>query len=197
VRTKVAKAEDLPATGGKRQRTRAALIQAAIVVIGEKGYERASLEDIARHAGMTRGAVYGNFKNKEELFLAMIAANWKPTVPPFVPGGSLKTQMRILGQTVARDAKARHRYAAAATAFQLYVLTNQAMRSRLTAQNAATYRRIAKGLLLFIDPKDLPMPVERFVCVLDALGTGLQFTYFQTPDLVGEEVFIAAFEALA
>jgi hypothetical protein len=45
--------------------------------------------------------------------------------------------------------------------------------------------------------KDLPMQAEKFVKVLDALITGLLFTYFQTPDLITEDVMIAAFEALA
>ena len=39
--------------GGKRDRTRASLIEAAAAVIGEKGFDRASLEEIAARAGMT------------------------------------------------------------------------------------------------------------------------------------------------
>jgi AcrR family transcriptional regulator len=30
-------------------------------VIREKGYERTTMEEVARRAGMTRGAIYGNF----------------------------------------------------------------------------------------------------------------------------------------
>lgn len=183
--------------GGKRARTRAKLIAATAAVIGEKGFDRASLEEIAARAGMTRGAVYGNFKNKEELFLVLIEARWKPIIPPFVRGAILKQQMRILGKTVAKEALARRDQAAAATAFQLYALTHEAMRARLTTQNAAIYRRMAKGLLKFVPAKQLPMPSEKFVRVLDALITGLLFTYFQTPELVTEDVIIAAFEALA
>jgi AcrR family transcriptional regulator len=183
--------------GGKRARTRAKLIAATAAVIGEKGYDRASLEEIAARAGMTRGAVYGNFKNKEELFLLLIESRWKPIIPPFVPGATLKQQMRILGKTVAKEALARRDQAAAATAFQLYTLTHEAMRARLTKQNAAIYRRMAKGLLKFVPAKQLSMPAEKFVRVLDALITGLLFTYFQTPQLVTEDVIIAAFEALA
>jgi len=183
--------------GGKRARTRVKLIAATAAVIGEKGYDRASLEEIAARAGMTRGAVYGNFKNKEELFLLLIETRWKPIIPPFVSGATLKQQMRILGKTVAKEALARREQAAAATAFQLYALTHEAVRARLTTQNAAIYRRMAKGLLKFVPAKQLPMPAEKFVRVLDALITGLLFTYFQTPELVTEDVIIAAFEALA
>jgi AcrR family transcriptional regulator len=182
---------------GKRARTRKRLIEAAAAVIGEKGFDRASLEDIAARAGMTRGAVYGNFKNKEELFLALIETQWKPIVPPLKPGASLKEQMRIVGKTVAREAKERRRYAAIATAFQLYTLTHEPMREKLTEKNRAIYRWIEKELVKVISAKSLPMPAKQFVRVLDAVTTGLLFTYFQTPELVTEDVFVAAFEALA
>jgi len=181
---------------GKRARTRATLIDAAAAVIGEKGYDRASLEDIAARAGMTRGAVYGNFRNKEELFLALVAAKWQPIVPPLKPGVSLREQMRILGQTVAREARARQGHAAAAIAFHLYTLTNKPMRSRVSRHNAQVYQQLARKLTKVFPAKDLPMAAKHFVRVLDALTTGLLFTYFQTPELISEETFIAAFEAL-
>ena len=182
---------------GKRARTRKRLIEAAAAVIAEKGFDRASLEDIAALAGMTRGAVYGNFKNKEELFLALIETHWKPIVPPLKAGASLKEQMRIVGKTVAGVAKERRKYAAVATAFQLYTLTHAPMRARLTEKNRAIYRWVEKELVKVIPAKNLPMPVKRFVRVLDAVTTGLLFTYFQTPELMTEDVFVAAFEALA
>jgi AcrR family transcriptional regulator len=183
-------------TGGKRARTKAKLIEAAAAVIGEKGFDRASLAEIASRAGMTRGAVYGNYRNKEELFLDVVAEFWKPILPPVQPSMSLKQQMRVLGQTVSREARARQRYAAAATAFQLYVLTHEEMRSQLRRKNAAIYRNMAKEIQKLVPQKDLPMPAEQFVRVVDALTSGLLFTYFQTPELISEKVFVAAFEAL-
>jgi AcrR family transcriptional regulator len=182
---------------GKRARTRKRLIEAAATVIAEKGFDRASLEDIAALAGMTRGAVYGNFKNKEELFLALIETRWKPISPPLKAGASLKEQMRIVGKTVAGVAKERRKYAAVATAFQLYTLTHASMQAKVTEQNAAMYRWIEKELVKMIPAKSLPMPAKQFVRVLDAVTTGLLFTYFQTPELITEDVFVAAFEALA
>ncbi|WP_313899708.1 TetR/AcrR family transcriptional regulator [Tunturiibacter lichenicola] len=182
---------------GKRTRTRAKLVEAAAAVIADKGFDRASLEEIAARAGMTRGAVYGNFKNKEELFLALIESRWKPILPPLKPGASLREQMRIVGRFVAKEAKERRKYAAIATAFQLYILTHEPMRTKLMEKNAAAYQWIAKELVKVIPAKELPMPPNQFVRVLDAITTGLLFTYFQTPDLITEEIFVAAFEALA
>ena len=57
--------------GDKRDRTRATLLEAARAIVREKGYARTTLEAVARRAGMTTGAIYGNFKNRDELFIAL------------------------------------------------------------------------------------------------------------------------------
>ena len=183
--------------GGKRARTRVALIDAAARVIGEKGYDRTTLEDVAQRAGMSRGAIYGNFTDKEELFLALVESRWQPIVPEFVPGRSLKEQLRVLGEAVARAARERLPQAGAAASFQLYALTHEHMRERMQQENARIYRAMAKRLTTIVPARDLPMPPEQFIKVLDALTTGLLFTYFQTPRLIRDEDFVAAFEALA
>ena len=52
--------------------TRNSLIDAAEQVFGEKGVSRASLSDIAQAAGTTRGAIYWHFRDKVDLFGAMM-----------------------------------------------------------------------------------------------------------------------------
>ena len=52
--------------------TRNALLDAAERVFYDKGVSRASLDDIAREAGATRGAIYWRFKDKVDLFAAML-----------------------------------------------------------------------------------------------------------------------------
>jgi AcrR family transcriptional regulator len=54
--------------------TRERLLAAAIEVFVEQGYEGARLQDIARAAGLTTGAVYANFRGKQELLFAAIGA---------------------------------------------------------------------------------------------------------------------------
>jgi len=53
--------------------TRAHLIATARTVFAEKGYEAASVADLAAAAGYTKGALYAHFDSKEELFLATVA----------------------------------------------------------------------------------------------------------------------------
>ena len=51
--------------------TRQQIIDAARRVFAEKGVSRTTIDNIASAAGVTRGAVYWHFDNKEELFHAM------------------------------------------------------------------------------------------------------------------------------
>ncbi len=53
--------------------TRHLLLDAAERVFSEKGVSRTSLQDIAQAAGTTRGAIYWHFKNKADVFNAMMA----------------------------------------------------------------------------------------------------------------------------
>jgi AcrR family transcriptional regulator len=56
----------------RRQLTRDALVEAAGEVFAKKGVNGASMEEIAAEAGFSRGAIYSNFKSKEDLLLAVI-----------------------------------------------------------------------------------------------------------------------------
>jgi len=58
-------------TKEEAEATRKAILDAATVVFVNKGVGRASLEEIAKEAGVTRGAVYWHFKNKLDLFTAL------------------------------------------------------------------------------------------------------------------------------
>lgn len=59
-------------TKAEAEATRESLLDAAEEVFYDNGVARTSLEQIARHAGVTRGAVYWHFKNKADLFLALV-----------------------------------------------------------------------------------------------------------------------------
>lgn len=54
--------------------TRDRLLTAAAEVFAEKGYDRAGVQEIARRAGFTTGAIYGRFRGKADLLLAAVEA---------------------------------------------------------------------------------------------------------------------------
>ena len=61
----------------QREKTRTCLVEAAAKVFSRRGYDKASLDEVAEEAGFTKGAVYSNFKGKEDLFLATIDAHFE------------------------------------------------------------------------------------------------------------------------
>ena len=67
----------------RRARTRAALIESAAKAFSRYGYGNVILEEVARDAGYTRGALYHLFDGKEDLALAVVewvAATWEDEV---------------------------------------------------------------------------------------------------------------------
>lgn len=54
-----------------QERTRERLLAAAAKVFARRGYQGATVDEIASEAGFTIGALYSNFAGKEELFLAL------------------------------------------------------------------------------------------------------------------------------
>jgi AcrR family transcriptional regulator len=54
-----------------RAQTRQELLDAAVQVFARRGFHGASVEAVAEEAGFSTGAVYSNFKSKEELFLSL------------------------------------------------------------------------------------------------------------------------------
>ena len=59
----------------KSERTRNYIIETAAHVFNKKGYEGTSFSDIVEISGISKGAIYGHFKNKDELALAALEHN--------------------------------------------------------------------------------------------------------------------------
>lgn len=59
----------------KAERTRQFIIETTAPIFNKKGYEGTSLSDITTATGLTKGSVYGNFRDKEELAAEAFAHN--------------------------------------------------------------------------------------------------------------------------
>jgi AcrR family transcriptional regulator len=58
-----------------KQQTRQKVLAAARKLFGEKGYQGATIRDIAAEAGMSTGAVFANFADKSDLFAEIMATD--------------------------------------------------------------------------------------------------------------------------
>ncbi len=56
----------------RREETRTRLLTSALGVFARNGYERATVDEIVRDAGFSKGAFYVHFKSKDDLFWTML-----------------------------------------------------------------------------------------------------------------------------
>src|SRR4051812_706004 len=150
--------------GDKRERTRAALLRAARALVRERGYERTTLEKVAKRAGMTTGAIYGNFKNRDELFIALGQTYWAPIAPKIGPGATFAEAMHALAKATLAGVDARAPAAIGRFTGLAYTLKNAELRSRVVEITKSSYEFGADWLRAF-DPGALPMAPQVLVRV--------------------------------
>jgi AcrR family transcriptional regulator len=182
--------------GDKRDRTRAKLLEAARALIREKGYEHATLDAIAERAGMTTGAIYGNFKNRDELFLALGQTYWPPIKPNVRPRATVPEIMRALADATLAVLPDRSAAAVGRLTGLAYALTHEELRTKVVEFTAQSYEFGEQWLRSVAKEEDLPMPAGQLVRVIHALSEGLVFQRLLTPELIPDEIFRAAFAAL-
>lgn len=184
-----------PQLSPKRQRTRAALLEATASLVAERGLAAVSLDDIAASAGVTKGAIYSNFRTKAELLWEAVDRRRLHFEAPITPG-DVKATVR----SVARALMAQFPQAEAEAVFyaelQAYIRTDPDMRAQQALQQKAQFDEMARRLeaafgdQIAIPPRVLGLGVQ-------ALLLGFTAQWERTPDEVTEEVIAAAFEALA
>src|SRR5437870_13659978 len=55
-----------------KEEAKSRILEAANKVFAEKGYHEATMDDIAKRLGVSKGAIYLYFSSKEDLFEAMV-----------------------------------------------------------------------------------------------------------------------------
>jgi AcrR family transcriptional regulator len=184
--------------GGKRERTRAALVAAALEIVGEKGFAAASLDEIATRAGMTKGAIYSNFASKAELLLAaMMAKGLTVDAAPPV-GASLADHVRGMAEPLQATIRRAHGEEALVAQFQIHALADPELRAGLGEAYAAMFAKSGEYLAAMPGAGDLALPPDRLAVALQAIALGLTVQSFLTPAAVTDTLIretLAAFAA--
>lgn len=61
----------------KAEKTRQFIVEKTAPLFNKKGYAGTSLSDMTEATGLTKGSIYGNFTNKDEVALAVFDHNWR------------------------------------------------------------------------------------------------------------------------
>jgi AcrR family transcriptional regulator len=157
----------------RMERTRAALIASARHAFSTRGFEGASLDEIADAAGYTRGAIYRHFANKEELFFAVSAAVNTEVLDAFaeeldLEAGSMLDDNRLAAATWMKALAGNEEIWALNLEFSLYEYRNPAVRGRIADQRQQNRTTVASFMEHYwaeqgIAPK---VPVETIAAIL-------------------------------
>src|SRR5580704_12473253 len=185
-----------PHTGGKRERTRAALIAAALEIIASKGFAAASLDEIAAKAGMTKGAIYSNFSSKAGLLLAAMMAKGLTVESEPSASDSLADHVRAMADGLSQTIRRAHGEAALLAQFQIHALTDPELRAGLGEVYAAAFAGTA-AYLAGLKGASGAMAPRHLAVALQSIALGLMVQSFLTPDEVTHAVIEETLQTLA
>ncbi len=180
---------------GKRERTREQLIAAAERVIEAKGLAGASLEAIAREAGMTRGAIYSNFESRADLLLAVVMRRALRIDRTFAPAQSLQALLRQFAHGLIEAMPKAQGVGRWHAEFQLYSVTDPEMRAKVAAIFHAGFEDLTRRFES--QPFPLRIPARSLVLAVQAMAMGYLYQAIMTPGEVCDEDVLTAFDVLA
>ena len=162
--------------------TREALLDAAERVFEQRGVARSSLADIAAAAGVTRGALYWHFKDKADLFNAMLERVTLPLESELagvaqVPGDPVEAQLQRLERALAQIAadERTQRVLGIATLMIEHVEELRPVRERHAQYDQADVERLRQVFerASALRGQALPAPAQQLAQGLHVLVRGL------------------------
>jgi AcrR family transcriptional regulator len=182
-------------------RTRDALIGAAAKVFLARGFQGASLREIASEAGLTTGAVYSNFDGKADLFLAVLEEKLDPRLAVMYEAGRRAPQRRLgaaVGREFAAYVRQRRRWLTLLIEFWAQAARDPKLRPKFAERHGKLRSAIADVLTERADRlgRPLALPAEQLATVLIALTNGMAVEQLADPHGVPKDLYGRALDLL-
>jgi AcrR family transcriptional regulator len=190
--------------------TRACLMRSAARVFALRGLQQASIDEVAEDAGFTKGAFYANFKNKEELFLAMLDERFAKRIEEIeavIAGeGTAVEKARRYGDSFAETLRADPEWERLSFEFSAYAMRDEQFREELVTRYRAMLKRIAAAFEAEDEQygKEPTLPSEHVALMTHAMTNGFALEKLLAGDAVPDElygtmlmVFFAGLDALS
>lgn len=182
----------------KQARTRAELLATAAIVFARRGYQGASVEEIAEEAGYSHGAVYSNFDGKADLFLAVLedymaerARELADTQAGLAEDAPIELRARALAdQWMARFARDRESFLLHME-FVAHAGRDPELAERFGTRSAALREAIAAYIAHYqeLEGIEAELTPDELALMLRALAIGLSIEALVSPEAVREDAF--------
>ena len=181
-------------------RTRAALVDAAAFVFAARGFEGATMDEIAAEAGFTRGAVYSNFADKADLFLAVLDERLEARAAEV--GGLLEGAAGpgdffvALAAADAGRGDEERTWELLRAEFRLYAARHPEVRERLVEANRRLLDWVTSAVRALFEAAGVepPLPYEELGAIVQALDEGLCMLRLVDPERIRSDLL---FDTLA
>ncbi len=179
----------------KQAHTRECLMHSAAKVFAQRGLEQASIDEVAEDAGYTKGAFYANFKNKEELFLAMLDERFAKRIEDIegvvASEGSAAQKARRGGDQFAHMLAADPEWERLFFEFSAYAARDEDFREELVTRYRAMRSKIAAALAADgdADGEHKAIPLDQVALMLCIMGNGFALEKLLEGDEVADEVY--------
>jgi AcrR family transcriptional regulator len=175
----------------QREKTRSCLVEAATKVFSRRGYDKASLDEVAEEAGFTKGAVYSNFKGKEDLFLATIDAHFEQRLEAvkrlLAEEPDERGTAHAAGMDFMNQLNADPEYFALFFEFWAYAQRNPAVKRKFLPR----VQRFRAALAELFEAKDveMPLPSDQLAAMLIAMAAGVAMERELDPRSVPDDTY--------
>lgn len=182
----------------KQARTRAELIATAAEVFARRGYNGASVEEIAEQAGYSHGAVYSNFEGKADLFLAVFedymaerARELAATQVDVAADAPLEVRARVLADQWMERFSRDRASVVLHMEFIAHASRDPELAGRFGSRSAALREAVAHYIAGYQEEEgeEFALPPDDLALVLRALGIGLAVEALVSPDAVRKDLF--------
>jgi AcrR family transcriptional regulator len=180
----------------RKEETRAELVAAAARVFARRGFHGASIQEIAREAGYSTGAIYWHFSGKDDLYLAVYEAEAAARVRDIDAfheraEGDLPQRARAYADQFMARQRADPEFVVLSLEFLVHAWRNPQLREAFGHRIA--WGRLAAARILEQEVQregyELPMPAEDLAAILRELGSGLASASLADPDAIPDRLF--------
>jgi AcrR family transcriptional regulator len=175
----------------QQQRTREEILAAAQRLFVEQGFHATSVDEIARAAGYTKGAVYSNFDAKEDLFFAVYEARVEAAIASFQDASDDAREF-ILSMT--SDTGTRRgrddRWLATFFEFWAHVVRRPALRARFATIHARVQEPFEAALDRLAAERGVQLPAapRPLAVAMMAMSSGLALERLVQPEVVDDQL---------